>query len=68
MMLTVEPEFQEAVTFAENYVPQETWEILPDLDEKIKLRWIMAGKSSGSMCVTVPSAFCSLAHVAELLY
>jgi len=35
--------FQEATTFADPYVRQETWDLLPTLNERVKLRWIMAG-------------------------
>ncbi|KAI0772830.1 Alpha/Beta hydrolase protein [Trametes elegans] len=38
------PGIQEAVCFAENYVPCETFELLPTLDERVELRWLVAGK------------------------
>ncbi|KDQ07653.1 hypothetical protein BOTBODRAFT_38634 [Botryobasidium botryosum FD-172 SS1] len=34
---------QEAVVFAELIVPREVWELLPTLDPRVELRWIMAG-------------------------
>ncbi|CDO74601.1 hypothetical protein BN946_scf184586.g6 [Trametes cinnabarina] len=40
------PGIQEAVCFAENHVPQETFELLSKLDERVELRWLVAGKLS----------------------
>ncbi|KDQ07652.1 hypothetical protein BOTBODRAFT_38633 [Botryobasidium botryosum FD-172 SS1] len=34
---------QETVVFADRVVPREVWELLPTLDPRIELRWIMAG-------------------------
>ncbi|KAI0372477.1 alpha/beta-hydrolase [Pilatotrama ljubarskyi] len=38
------PGIQEGVCFAENHVPYETFELLPTLDERVELRWLVAGK------------------------
>ena len=38
------PGIQEAVCFAENHAPYETFELLAGLDERIELRWLVAGK------------------------
>ncbi|OSC99698.1 alpha/beta-hydrolase [Trametes coccinea BRFM310] len=38
------PGIQEAVCFTENHAPQETFELLATLDERIELRWLVAGK------------------------
>ncbi|KAI8989137.1 Alpha/Beta hydrolase protein [Trametes punicea] len=40
------PGIQEAVCFAENHVPYETFELLATLDENVELRWLVAGKLS----------------------
>ncbi|KAL1948465.1 hypothetical protein VTO73DRAFT_12540 [Trametes versicolor] len=38
------PGVQEAVCFAENYAPFECFELLSGLDERVELRWLVAGK------------------------
>ncbi|KAI0672322.1 Alpha/Beta hydrolase protein [Trametes maxima] len=38
------PGVQEGVCFAENYAPNETFELLAGLDERVELRWLVAGK------------------------
>ncbi|KAI0325516.1 alpha/beta-hydrolase [Cubamyces sp. BRFM 1775] len=38
------PGIQEAVCFAENHTPYETFELLAGLDERVELRWLVAGK------------------------
>ncbi|KAI0649944.1 Alpha/Beta hydrolase protein [Trametes meyenii] len=38
------PGVQEGVCFAENYTPYETFELLAGLDERVELRWLVAGK------------------------
>ncbi|KAI0634240.1 Alpha/Beta hydrolase protein [Trametes polyzona] len=38
------PGVQEAVCFAENYAPFECFELLAGLDERVELRWLVAGK------------------------
>lgn len=38
------PGIQEAVCFAENYAPFECYELLSKLDERVELRWLVAGK------------------------
>jgi hypothetical protein len=35
---------QEATVFAQRRLPSENWELLPQLDDRIELRWIMNGK------------------------
>jgi pimeloyl-ACP methyl ester carboxylesterase len=37
---------QEAIAFADAFVPCEVWELIERLDERIELRWIMPGKPS----------------------
>lgn len=34
------------MTFSDGYTRRETWDLLEKMDEKVKLRWIMAGKPS----------------------
>ncbi|PVG01633.1 hypothetical protein CPB86DRAFT_752949 [Serendipita vermifera] len=38
--------YQEAVVFAESRVPLEVWDLLPKLDRRIELRWIMSGEEN----------------------
>lgn len=54
------PGAQEAIVFSESLVPQETFELLEQLDERVELRWIMPGKESptGIACVTSSSTIC----------
>ena len=40
------PGVQEAVCFAEEYTPSETFELLAGLDPRIETRWVVAGKLS----------------------
>ncbi|KAG8755494.1 hypothetical protein FRC14_003992 [Serendipita sp. 396] len=37
--------YQEAATFAEERLPAEVWELLPELDDEIEIRWVMSGKA-----------------------
>ncbi|KAI0827409.1 Alpha/Beta hydrolase protein [Trametes gibbosa] len=38
------PRIQEAICFSENYAPFECFELLSTLDERIELRWLVAGR------------------------
>ena len=40
------PGYQEAVVFGERRVGQEVFEMLPGLDERIPIRWIVAGTNA----------------------
>ena len=42
------PGYQEAVVFCERRVGHEVFETLPKLDERIPIRWIVAGKDANT--------------------
>lgn len=39
------PGIQEAMVFSETHTEREVWGCVPEIDDRIELRWVMPGKS-----------------------
>ncbi|KAF9508582.1 hypothetical protein BS47DRAFT_1365840 [Hydnum rufescens UP504] len=49
--------FQEAVCFGGDHFEKETYEMLGELDGKVKIKWVMAHAPLGEWATAIPKAF-----------